>query len=53
VGEPRECVEKVAAFAEAGVGELVLNPQSWARDPVADAEQLMADLVAPARAALP
>jgi probable F420-dependent oxidoreductase len=53
VGEPRECVEKVAAFAEAGVGELVLNPQSWAGDPVADAEQLMADLVAPARAALP
>jgi hypothetical protein len=27
--------------------------QSWTRDPVADAEQLMADLVAPAPAALP
>jgi probable F420-dependent oxidoreductase len=52
VGEPRECVEKVAAFAAAGVGEIVLNPQSWTRDPVADAEQLMADLVAPAREAL-
>jgi probable F420-dependent oxidoreductase len=52
VGDPRECVEKVAAFAQAGVGELVLNPQSWTRDPVADAEQLMADLVGPARAQL-
>ncbi len=52
VGEPHECVEKVAAFAAAGVGELVLSPQSWTRDPVADAEQLMTDLVAPARAAL-
>jgi alkanesulfonate monooxygenase SsuD/methylene tetrahydromethanopterin reductase-like flavin-dependent oxidoreductase (luciferase family) len=52
VGDPRECVEKVAAFVAAGVGELVLNPQTWTRDPVADAEQLMAALVAPARAAL-
>jgi len=52
VGEPGECVEKVAAFAAAGVGELVLNPQSQTRDPVGDAEQLMSDLVAPARAAL-
>jgi probable F420-dependent oxidoreductase len=52
VGDPRDCVEKVAAFAAAGVGELVLNPQTWTRDPVADAEQLMAALVAPARAAL-
>jgi len=52
VGEPEECVEKVAAFAEAGVGELVMNPQSWTTDPVADAEQLMADLVGPTRAAL-
>ncbi len=52
VGEPLECVEKVAAFCAAGVGELVLNPQSWTRDPVADADQLMADLVAPARKAL-
>jgi alkanesulfonate monooxygenase SsuD/methylene tetrahydromethanopterin reductase-like flavin-dependent oxidoreductase (luciferase family) len=53
VGEPDECVQKVAAFAAAGVGELVLNPQSQTRDPVGDAEQLMADLVAPARKALP
>jgi len=52
VGEPAECVEKVAAFAAAGLGELVLNPQSWTREPVADAEQLIADLVAPAREAL-
>jgi len=52
VGEPAECIDKVAAFAAAGVGELVLNPQSWTRDPVADAEQLMADLVAPARSVL-
>lgn len=52
VGEPAECVEKAAAFAAAGLGELVLNPQSWTRDPVADADQLMADLVEPARAAL-
>lgn len=52
VGEPEECIQKIAAFAAAGLGELVLNPQSLTRDPVGDAEQLMADLVAPARAAL-
>lgn len=52
VGDPAQCIDKVAAFAAAGVGELVLNPQSSARDPVADAEQLMADLVAPARSVL-
>jgi len=50
-GEPGECVEKVEAFARAGVQDFILSPQSWTRDPVADAEQLMADLVAPARQA--
>jgi probable F420-dependent oxidoreductase len=53
VGEPRECIDKVAAFSEAGIGELVLNPQTWTRDPMADAEQLMEDLITPARAQLP
>src|SRR5262249_8952068 len=52
VGDPRECIEKVAAFAAAGVEEIVLNPPSWTRDPAAAAEQLMAALVAPARAQL-
>jgi probable F420-dependent oxidoreductase len=51
-GEPGECVEKVEAFARAGVDDFILNPQSWTRDPVADAEQLMADLVRPAREAV-
>lgn len=51
VGTPDECVEKLAAFQRAGISEFVLNPQAWSLDPVGDAEQVFADVVAPARQA--
>ena len=52
VGTPDECRRRLAAYAEVGVGEVVLVPQAWGWDPVADAEQVFRDLVAPARAAI-
>lgn len=50
VGTPDECSRRLAAYAEVGVEEVVLVPQAWSWDPVADAEQVFRDLVAPARA---
>lgn len=52
VGTPDECVEKLAAYARAGAQELILSPQAWSRDPVADAEQVYRDVVEPAREAV-
>jgi len=52
VGTPDECSRRLAAYAEVGVEEVVLVPQAWSWDPVADAEQVFRDLVAPARAAV-
>jgi alkanesulfonate monooxygenase SsuD/methylene tetrahydromethanopterin reductase-like flavin-dependent oxidoreductase (luciferase family) len=49
VGTPAECVEKLAAYAGAGAAELVLSPLAWSLDPVGDAEQIHAEVVAPVR----
>lgn len=52
VGTPDECIQKIEAFARAGVQEFSLNPQAWSLDIVGDAEQVFRDVVAPARKAL-
>ena len=52
VGTSDECSRRLAAYAEVGVEEVVLVPQAWSWDPVADAEEVFRDLVAPARATI-
>jgi len=52
VGTPDDCSRRLRAYAEVGVQEVVLVPQAWSWDPVADAEEVFRDLVAPARAAI-
>ncbi|HEX6548019.1 MAG TPA: TIGR03619 family F420-dependent LLM class oxidoreductase [Candidatus Dormibacteraeota bacterium] len=51
VGSPEECRVKLAAFSRAGIQEFALSPQAWSLDPVTDAEELFAGVVAPARQA--
>lgn len=52
VGTTDECLGRLAAYAQAGVRDFVLNPQAWSLDPVADCEQVFADVVEPARSTL-
>ena len=51
VGSPDECLHKIDSFVAAGVQEFALNPQAWSLDPVKDAEDVFASVVAPARQA--
>jgi probable F420-dependent oxidoreductase len=51
VGSPDECRDRVEEFAAAGVQEFALSPQAWTTDPLPDAENLFAGIVAPSRQA--
>ncbi|HKF74846.1 MAG TPA: TIGR03619 family F420-dependent LLM class oxidoreductase [Candidatus Dormibacteraeota bacterium] len=52
VGDPDDCVRKLAAYAAAGVREVILSPLAWSLDPVGDADVLYREVVEPARLAV-